>query len=58
MPKHVTIADIMSWRLPYDDMLVTVALEDLADTIADLLNGNYTIAQLRKAILSHKKEIG
>ena len=58
MPKHVTIADIMSWRFPYGDRSVTLALDDLADTIADLLNGNYTIAQLRKAILSHKKEIG
>jgi len=66
MPKHVTIADIMSWRFPYGwggvddgDRSVTGALmEDLADTIADLLNGNYTIAQLRNAILSHKEERG
>ena len=63
MPKHVTIADIMSWRFPYGDRLKVghigaYPLEDLADTIADLLNGNYTIAQLRNAILSHKKEIG
>ncbi len=65
MPKHVTIADIMSWRFPYGDRSVTWALEDLtwaledlADTIADLLNGNYTIAQLRNAILSHKEERG
>ena len=58
MTKHVTIDNVMDWISPTPSRSNALILEDLADTIADLLNGNYTIAQLRNAILNDKKEIG
>ena len=64
MDKHVTIANVMDWVLSpwqhdsYIPMSNKLILENLADAIADLLNGTYTIAQLRNAILNDKKEIG
>ena len=57
MTKHVTIDNIMDWIAPVPSSN-TLILEELADKIADLLNGTYTIAQLRNAILNDKKEIG
>jgi len=63
MAKHVTIDNVMDWISPTPSSNALI-LEDLADTIADLLNGTYTIAQLRQdiavsnAILNDKKEIG
>ena len=58
MTKHVTIDNVMDWISPTPSRSNALILEDLADTIADLLNGTYTIAQLRNAILNDKKEIG
>ena len=58
MAKHVTIDNVMDWISPTPSRSNALILEDLADTIADLLNGNYTNAQLRNAILSHKEERG
>ena len=53
--KHVTIDNIMDWIAPVPSSN-TLILEELADKIADLLNGTYTIAQLRNAILNDKRE--
>ena len=53
--KHVTIDNIMDWIAPVPSSN-TLILEELADKIADLLNGTYTIAQLRNAILNDKDE--
>ena len=65
MYKHVTIDNIMDWivlgvpsRGRWRFLNTPLILEELADKIADLLNGTYTIAQLRNAILNDKKEIG
>ena len=55
MTKHVTIDNIMDWIAPVPSSN-TLILEELADKIADLLNGTYTIAQLRNAILNDKRE--
>ena len=55
MDKHVTIDKVMGWISPIPSSNA-MKLEDLADTIADLLNGTYTIAQLRNAILNDKDE--
>ena len=55
MAKHVTIDNIMEWIAPVPSSN-TLILEELADKIADLLNGTYTIAQLRNAILNDKRE--
>ena len=52
MAKHVTIDNIIDWGGRLADWDGSMILEQLADTIADLLNGNFTIAQLRKHILS------
>ena len=49
MTKHVTIDNIMDWVAPVP-LSKALILEQLADMIADLLNGTYTIAQLRGAI--------
>ena len=57
MTKHVTINNIMDWIAPVPSSNALI-LEELADKIADLLNGTYTIAHLRNAILNDKKEIG
>ena len=57
MTKHVTIDNVMDWISPTPSSNALI-LEELADKIADLLNGTYTIAQLRNAILNDKKEIG
>ena len=57
MTKHVTIDNIMDWIAPVPSSNALI-LEELADKIADLLNGTYTLAQLRNAILNDKKEIG
>jgi hypothetical protein len=57
MYKHVTIDNIMDWIvLGVPSMSNSLILEELADKIADLLNGTYTIAQLRNAILNDKTE--
>jgi len=56
MTKHVTIDNVMDWISPTPSRSNALILEDLADTIADLLNGNYTIAQLRNAILNDKPD--
>jgi hypothetical protein len=66
MTKHVTIDNVMDWISPTPSSNALILhvctcprdCEDLADTIADLLNGTYTIDQLRNAILNDKKELG
>jgi len=55
MTKHVTIDNIMDWVAPVP-LSKALILEQLADMIADLLNGTYTIAQLRNSILNDKTE--
>jgi hypothetical protein len=57
MDKHVTIDNVKDWISPTTSRNALI-IENLADKIADLLNGNYTIDQLRNAILNNKKEIG
>ena len=52
MAKHVTIDNIIDWGGRLADCDGSMILDQLADTIADLLNGTFTIAQLRKHILS------
>jgi len=67
--KHVTIANVLDWvsPIPLSNALIlehlvvgqwyqSVSLS-LADAIADLLNGTYTIAQLRNAILNVTEEV-
>ena len=63
MYKHVTIDNIMDWivlgvpsRGRWRFLNTPLILEELADKIADLLNGTYTISQLRNAILNDKTE--
>ena len=56
MDKHVIIDDIMNWIAPAPTrMSNALIIEELADKISDLLNGTYTIAQLRNAILDEKR---
>ena len=52
MAKHVTIDNIIDWGGRLYGSTGSQTLEQLADTIADLLIGTFTIAQLRKHILS------
>ena len=63
MDKHVTIYNVVDWVIPkdvpqiYNSMSVASLVEMLADMIAELLNGTYTITQLRHAIILERLRV-
>jgi len=63
MDKHVTIYNVVDWVRPKDvpeismSMSTASLIESLADMISDLLNGTYTITQLRNAIILERLRV-